>query len=191
MVVILGAEFLNETAGEVVSGCLDHQLQRTVPIGEWYHTHNCEICLCSPTQRMCKQVPSPLPCPFPRLGMSLEPPQVYCAPPESCDGYLQRDPNLCCDICVPVTVGTVPVCSRFLWSVNWARNAERESSREGFNLRLGIGTVALFCVLSLLLFAFHRLRKKRSLHRSHTLPPLPSFIKKRRGPDRVPPAASE
>ncbi len=44
---------------EQISGCLDYRLQRTVPLGVFYHTENCEICLCSSENRMCKQVTVP------------------------------------------------------------------------------------------------------------------------------------
>ena len=47
----------NETAtNSDHGGCLDFKLQRTVPLGDWYQSEDCEICLCSNERKVCQQV---------------------------------------------------------------------------------------------------------------------------------------
>uniref|UniRef100_A0A915JIF1 histone acetyltransferase n=1 Tax=Romanomermis culicivorax TaxID=13658 RepID=A0A915JIF1_ROMCU len=48
----------SSTSGrDLISGCLDKKLQRPVAIGDYYHTDDCSICLCSPREHLCKQTP--------------------------------------------------------------------------------------------------------------------------------------
>lgn len=43
-------------AGDSITACLDTKRQKIVPIGEYYYSDSCTLCLCSNAETMCKQV---------------------------------------------------------------------------------------------------------------------------------------